>query len=299
MTALVNWRKVIEMEWDADRRDGDMEAFWDARADDFARGHAKRESGGLAGAIVGFVDPAPGETLLDLGCGAGTLTLPFAERMGKVTAVDVSGGMLAGLAELAAERGLRNIRTVKGRFRELPDRRIGRHDIVISCRSFGMISCDRENRVDPEATIRRMTALAKSRAYLFFVTHSIALDPDFLGAFRPDERTRFWRGEQATFALAHSFGLMPRLEYLPHPVDHAYDDPEEAYEVNRRMIGLEPSHRERFLKYFRRKAKQVPGEWHLSLPGVTQCIWWSRMSNWDDGLTAGTTAPARRKGAGR
>lgn len=284
MTTLIDWRKLLEMEWQATRRGGDTESFWDERAEDFTRGHARRETGGLSAAIVDFVRPGRHETVLDLGAGAGALTLPLARSVRRTTALDLSAGMLAGLAARAKEDGLRNIRTIRGRFREISDRRIGAHDIVVACRSFPLLCAADDGAFDPTGTILRMTGLARSRVYLIAGTHSFGVEPEFLALFPPEERRGFWRGDQPVFNLAHALGLMPRLEYIDHTVEHAYDDPEEAFEIQCRTIGLLPAHRTRFLRYFRRRGRRAGNEWHLDLPGRTPCIWWKKTENFTDGV---------------
>jgi len=55
---------------------------------------------------------APGETVLDVGCGCGDTTLELARRVGPdghVLGIDVSAGMVARAAEAARAAGLRNV----------------------------------------------------------------------------------------------------------------------------------------------------------------------------------------------
>jgi molybdenum cofactor cytidylyltransferase len=62
----------------------------------------------------------PGDTWLDIGAGAGRYALPIARAVaptgGEVIAVDPSGGMLAGLHEIATEFGITNVRSVELRW---------------------------------------------------------------------------------------------------------------------------------------------------------------------------------------
>jgi SAM-dependent methyltransferase len=54
----------------------------------------------------------PEHRVLDVGCGAGRVSLAIAPRVQAVTAVDISPGCIAALEASAAGRGLRNIRGV-------------------------------------------------------------------------------------------------------------------------------------------------------------------------------------------
>jgi SAM-dependent methyltransferase len=66
----------------------------------------------LGAAAIDRLAPAPGERILDLGCGCGTTTLALAARVGPtgtVTGVDVSRPMLARAEERARARDVRNV----------------------------------------------------------------------------------------------------------------------------------------------------------------------------------------------
>lgn len=107
-------------------------AHWDAQAGDEAAARsavwAEPASSWQPGveACLGMVEPALGRTLarpfpvvLDLGCGVGRLTLPFAERHpdARVIGVDVSPRMVGHAQAAATRRG--NVRFVVGDGRTL------------------------------------------------------------------------------------------------------------------------------------------------------------------------------------
>jgi CTP:molybdopterin cytidylyltransferase MocA/SAM-dependent methyltransferase len=73
-----------------------------------------REDDPVLGALVARA--RPGETWLDIGAGAGRYALPIASRVREVIAVDPSPSMLAALRGGMATHGIRNIRTVAGRW---------------------------------------------------------------------------------------------------------------------------------------------------------------------------------------
>jgi SAM-dependent methyltransferase len=68
---------------------------WDA--DDYARVGAFVAK--LGGAALDLLDPKPGEYILDIGCGEGTLTLKIIERGAKVLGIDNSPEMIAAARE--------------------------------------------------------------------------------------------------------------------------------------------------------------------------------------------------------
>jgi SAM-dependent methyltransferase len=87
-----------------DAWDGEQGEFWTEHADRFDDAVAELSAGFLAAAA-----PAPGERVLDVGCGSGRTSREVATRVapgGEVLGVDLSSGMLALARARAAAEGL-------------------------------------------------------------------------------------------------------------------------------------------------------------------------------------------------
>ena len=77
------------------------------------------------------------DTVLDIGCGSGIITIPLAQKARKVTALDISRKMLQLLEENAVEECLTNINPVNRRLEDvLLNRDIEPHDVVVASRSL-------------------------------------------------------------------------------------------------------------------------------------------------------------------
>jgi SAM-dependent methyltransferase len=85
-----------------------VRAYWDADAETYDRGHSivsPTERAAWTAVLTRLLPPPPAR-VLDVGAGTGFLTLQLAELGYTVTALDLSPGMLAKLADAANRRGL-------------------------------------------------------------------------------------------------------------------------------------------------------------------------------------------------
>ncbi|MBV8889143.1 MAG: methyltransferase domain-containing protein [Alphaproteobacteria bacterium] len=77
----------------------------------------------VAALLIREARPAPGERVLDIGCGTGATALPLAEAVGQkgqVTGIDISEPMLEVARRRVAERGLTNVTLLLADAQEYP-----------------------------------------------------------------------------------------------------------------------------------------------------------------------------------
>ncbi len=96
---------------------------WDRRADHFARKAGGVEGGKRTQAVLNFLESegvlTSQLTVIDVGCGPGTITLPLAKRVGRVYALDPSEKMLKILQENAAAEGVNNVEVFQERWQDI------------------------------------------------------------------------------------------------------------------------------------------------------------------------------------
>lgn len=81
----------------------------------------------------------PHYSVLDIGCGEGVVTIPLAQKVSKVTCVDLSSGMLNILNQTAQKEDLDNLIPIKQDLMDISLKTLGKHDIVLASRSLNGI----------------------------------------------------------------------------------------------------------------------------------------------------------------
>jgi SAM-dependent methyltransferase len=148
MSPLINWEEIRQLSMppgpprDPEGAAGNM---WDRSADMYNQ-MAKMEKTYTLNQIKAF-ETTSNDTVLDIGCGPGRISVPMAQRAKSVTALDSSEKMLAYCQQNAREAGVTNL---NARLLDWKDAVVGenleQHDIVIASRSPGMSDIKRISR---------------------------------------------------------------------------------------------------------------------------------------------------------
>ncbi len=210
------------------RRRVDDAAFWDKRSATFGTKDAPNPY------VERFLELAnihAGETVFDMGCGTGALSVPLGKAGHKVVAADFSQGMLDKLQENLDEQG---IKTVFPKQMSWEDDwpsfgvRPGMVDVCVASRSIAT--------ADLKDSLLRLTDVARRRVCITLATGSSP---------RTDERILNAIGLQSmlgrdylyAFNILANEGLRPEVAYIDSTRTDAFDSLEEAYETFEGMVN--------------------------------------------------------------
>lgn len=201
-------------------------AHWDARAKTFTH---KDSPNSYVERFLALAAIRPGESVLDMGCGTGNLSIPLGKEGHDVLAADFSSGMLSRLREALRKEDLHDVEALELAWEDdwcgkgvLPESR----DVCIASRSIAT--------EDMHDALLKLTATARRRCCITLATGSSP---------RTDDRMLYAVGltvppsYDAVYAIAilQGEGFMPTLSYIDTTREDRFASFEEAFERYRSM----------------------------------------------------------------
>ncbi len=177
-------------------------ADWDKKAASFAK---RNSDSPFVNLVLEHLPLDSTMSVLDAGSGPGTLSLPLAEKVQSVTALDYSSGMLTVLQESAKIKKLNNITTVLGSWEDdWKALHIGLHDICIASRSLSVANL-------AQALLKLHTHARK----FVFIADRISPTPFDPGAFCAVDRP-FRSGPDYIYTVntLYSMGIHPCIDII-------------------------------------------------------------------------------------
>lgn len=227
MNGIVNWEALSELtkpKTTAGPMAVDPAKMWGAAAemyDKMAQLEQEYTRNQVDAMIIGKED-----TVLDVGCGPGRLSVPMAARAKHVTSLDVAPQMLAKCQENAEKAGVKNLTTQLLNWDDVrPGENVDKHDIVVASRTTAL------------ADLIRLNALANKYVFILCWTKSPSLkevhDALFYGVddqFRPMPPMNRMLGYNVNFNLLYDMGVNPSVKVVTDGFHKDYANREAAYD---------------------------------------------------------------------
>jgi SAM-dependent methyltransferase len=274
----IDWNQVWKDGVIAYSGQPDNAAAWDGVA---ASMNATRNKGNYWQNVLERMKADPEWSVIDVGCGPGTLAIPMAKTYKSVTALDVSCSMLNYVRQNAAAEQLDNITCINKSFEETAiGTEVKRHDVVIASRSMGYVQ-------DLKTFLLNMDAAAKKYAYLTWGTDERTFDIGVYKAIgRPYGDTRTYI---VIYNLLYQLGIKANIELFNCDMSNtSHPDVESALtalrkrfadmNMNRELTKIEES---RLIPYLKAQLVKTPIEkpriaFHGSTMQNIALIWWQK-----------------------
>ena len=237
----INWNELWRSTEDSIERSNNLE-FWNAFAPRFGRSTGEPDP--YIETFYEYMDAEPGDTFFDMGCGPGTLAIPYAQKGHEVYAADFSPEMLKHMMLRAEEAGVaERIHPIELNWNEdwsLRDLR--QCDIAFSSRSF--ITRDLTSSIEKlESVARRKVCIGAWDLPAAGYDRHLA---EAIGYERPGMGTHY-----LIMGELMDRDVFPELWYIYTPFRQAkYERREEAEEQLRRAFShMTPEQEELFCRY--------------------------------------------------
>ncbi len=175
---------------------------WNRRAPSFAK-HTK--TSGYARNFLRLMNPEPNWSVLDIGCGPGTLAIPLSGLVRTVTAIDFSDVMISILDKRCWEQSVTNVAThVLGWEDDWRQAGIREHDVAIASRSLVV--------EDIEAAVIKLDRMAGQQVFITSLVGDGPCDRRIFDAIGRD----LDRGPDYLFVynILHQMGILADITFV-------------------------------------------------------------------------------------
>lgn len=236
-------------------------ALRDRRAVEFS-GHAV--STGYVETFIKIMRPRRNWTVLDMGCGGGTVAVPLAKRVRWIAACDFSANMLDVLRKRCREKRISNVDVIHGSWEDdWPSIGIGTYDVAIASRSL--------IGGDVRGCIEKLLSAARKAVYISTIVGCGPFDRRLFEATGREFRT----GPDYIYYynLLSEMGLRVNLVFIPEDHRSDWETLEDAVDGQRWMFreNLTQEEEDRVRVFLERHLIKLGGRWRL--PYTRQCAW--------------------------
>lgn len=160
------------------------------------------------------------DSVLDLGCGEGSITLPLARKVSNITGIDSSPKMLELLTQRAKKQGIENVKTILKPLEDISYEETGSYDVVLASRSLNGI-------IPIEKTLKTINEIANKYVFItVFGPENWKIENEF-NEYIGHENKHF-PDYNYLFNILFNMGIYANVERLEITAYREYDTIEEA-----------------------------------------------------------------------
>ena len=266
MVGVINWGELRRlMLLSTNRLECFNASYWDKRASDFNENMVHMDD--LTRQQLDRLPLLPEYAVLDVGAGAGRITIPVAKRVTQVTALEPSETMLTLLKANAEKENINNIRCIHG---SLEDLEVGygvdSHELVIASFSLFMI--------DIEKALVAMHNIATKGVYLF-LSASVWMDSEIqkiiYGGSVP-----MWSDYIYAYNILYDLGILANVEIWDYSSKQSFSDLNSAVSKFTDLYSAPSKKQIELREYLRRTLVEDDGKLWIIRKRKAAMIWWTK-----------------------
>ncbi len=214
----------------------------------------------------------PGSRVLDIGAGPGTLAIPISEKVGHVTAVEPSKGMLEVLDDKIAEYRRENISVVRKRWEDIDIEKDleGPYDVAIASFSLGM--------PDIRRAIEDMQAVSSGHIYLYWFAGNTSWDEHSLRIWPTLHGSEYYPSPKCDilFNVLYQMGIYPHMEPFIIGRSEEYATLDDAVNEQADHFAIKTEQQREILRQYLKENMQFEnGNYIYDARSTRVRIWWS------------------------
>ena len=182
------------------------------------------------------------DTVLDVGCGEGSITIPIAKKVKKVIGIDSSTKMLEYLEKRAKENNVDNIETILKPIEDIRYEEIGDVDVVVCSRSLNAI-------IPIDEVLMELDKIANKYVFItIFGPENKKIEKDFDKEI--GRQTEDFPDYNYFFNILFNLGIYPNIQRFDLNNYREYDSIDEAMDNGKFRLDLYNSEEKELLRNY-------------------------------------------------
>jgi SAM-dependent methyltransferase len=223
--------------------------------------------------MLARIETTPECTVLDIGCGPGTLAIPLAKKVKSITGLDISSEMLKHLKENADKDGISNIKYINCSWDDaVVGKDVEPHDIVVASRSL--------SPQDLKESMLKLASAAKKAVYFTLPVVHLPFDWEVYQVIGRIERKH--PSYIYVFNTLYQMGIQANLEILNSKIRVKFSSVAEAMDdLQWRTTPFSDTEKEKMKKYLEIKFAEQKDSPVFRHEGFSKwaLIWWKTEEN--------------------
>ena len=215
------------------------------------------------------------DTVLDVGCGEGSITIPIAKKVKKVIGIDSSPKMLEFLKKRAEDNEISNIESILMSIEDISYSKIGDVDVIICSRSLnGIIPIDK--------VLTELNKIANKYVFItIFGPENKKIEKDF--DREVNIKTEDFPNYNYFFNILFNMGIYANIERFDLNNYRKYDSIEDAMDNGKFRLDLYSGEEKKLLKEYLKRILSFDSEtkkyYNTKDKADWILIWWKKNEN--------------------